>query len=81
MVNDSKNNDSVYSKKSKDLLSGMKRYLRIEHKDDDKELLEYLRKQAGLHIEQRSDSAFESFPLIFNADSEMFSLTLNYQIQ
>lgn len=26
----------------------MKRYLRIEHKDDDKELLDYLRKQAGL---------------------------------
>ena len=32
-----------------DLLDGMKRYLRIEHQDDDKELLEYLRKQAGLH--------------------------------
>ena len=59
MVNDSKNNDSVYSKKSNDLLSGMKRYLRIEHKDDDKELMEYLRKQAGLHREQRSDSAFD----------------------
>jgi hypothetical protein len=29
----------------------MKRYLRIEHKDDDKELMEYLRKQAGLHRE------------------------------
>jgi hypothetical protein len=26
----------------------MKRYLRIEHKDDDKDLLDYLRKQAGL---------------------------------
>jgi hypothetical protein len=51
MVNDSKNNDSVYTKKSNDLLSGMKRYLRIEHKDDDKELMEYLRKQAGLHRE------------------------------
>jgi hypothetical protein len=51
MVNDSKNNDSVYSKKSNDLLSGMKRYLRIEHKDDDKELMEYLRKQAGLRRE------------------------------
>lgn len=51
MVNDSKNNDSVYSKKSNDLLSGMKRYLRIEHKDDDKELMEYLRKQAGLRQE------------------------------
>ncbi len=49
MVNDSKNNDSVYFKKSNDLLSGMKRYLRIEHQDDDEELLEYLQKQAGLH--------------------------------
>jgi len=29
MVNDSKNIDSVYSKKSNDLRSGMKRYLRI----------------------------------------------------
>jgi hypothetical protein len=44
MVNDSKNNDSIYSKKSNDLLSGMKSYLRIEHQDDDKELLKYLRK-------------------------------------
>ncbi len=26
----------------------MKRYLRIEHKDDDKVLLDYLRKQPGL---------------------------------
>jgi hypothetical protein len=51
MVNDSKNNDLAYSKKSNDLLSGMKRYLRIEHQDDDKELLEYLRKQAGLRRE------------------------------
>ena len=51
MVNDSKSNDSVYTRKSNDLLSGMKRYLRIEHKDDDKELMEYLRKQAGLHRE------------------------------
>ena len=34
-----------------DLLDGMKRYLRIEHHDDDKELLEYLRNQAGLHRE------------------------------
>jgi hypothetical protein len=43
-------NDSVkHSKESRDLLNGMKRYLRIEHQDDDKELLEYLRKQAGLH--------------------------------
>ena len=29
----------------------MKHYLRIEHKDDDKELLEYLQKQAGLRRE------------------------------
>jgi hypothetical protein len=29
----------------------MKRYLRIDHRDDDKELLEYLRKQSGLHRE------------------------------
>ncbi|HZB73960.1 MAG TPA: hypothetical protein VE378_04375 [Nitrososphaeraceae archaeon] len=39
------------SKKSNGLLSGMKRYLRIEHQDDDKELREYLQKQAGLHRE------------------------------
>lgn len=49
MVNDSKTSNSVQrSKKSKDLLNGMKHYLRIEHQDDDKELLDYLRKQAGL---------------------------------
>jgi hypothetical protein len=29
----------------------MKRYLRIEHQDDDIELLEYIRKQAGMHRE------------------------------
>jgi hypothetical protein len=51
MENDSNNNDSVYVKKSNDLLSGMKRYLRIEHQEDDKELREYLQKQAGLHRE------------------------------
>ena len=39
------------STRSNDLLNGMKRYLRIEHQDDDKKLLEYLRKQAGLHRE------------------------------
>ena len=38
-----------HSKESNDLLNGMKRYLRIEHKDDDIELLEYIRKQAGMH--------------------------------
>ncbi len=44
------NNDSNnYSKENYNLLNGMKRYLRIEHKDDDKDLLDYLRKQAGLH--------------------------------
>lgn len=49
MVNDSKTSNSVqHSKKSNDLLNGMKHYLRIEHHDDDKELLDYLRKQAGL---------------------------------
>lgn len=52
MVNDSKTYDSIqHSKKSNDLLNGMKRYLRIEHQDDDRELLKYLRKQAGLHRE------------------------------
>jgi phytoene/squalene synthetase len=52
MVNDSKNSGSLQSsKESNDLLEGMKRYLRIEHLNDDKELLEYLRKQAGLSWE------------------------------
>jgi hypothetical protein len=52
MINDSKNSEIVQnSKKSNDLLNGMKRYLRIEHPNDDKELLEYLRKQSGLHRE------------------------------
>jgi hypothetical protein len=52
MVDDSKPSNSVLrSKRSNDLLDGMKRYLRIEHQNDDKELLEYLRKQAGLHRE------------------------------
>ena len=37
------------STKSNDLLNGMKRYLKIEHPDDDNELLKYLQKQAGLH--------------------------------
>lgn len=39
------------SKESKDLLDGMKKYLKIQHQDDDNELLDYLRKQAGLHHE------------------------------
>jgi hypothetical protein len=47
MVED--NHKKKYSKENYNLLNGMKRYLRIEHKDDDKELLDYLRKQAGLH--------------------------------
>ena len=37
-----------YSKENYNLLNRIKRYLRIEHKDDDKDLLDYLRKQAGL---------------------------------
>ena len=37
-----------HSKESKDLLDGMKKYLKIQQQDDD-ELLNYLRKQAGLH--------------------------------
>ena len=36
------------SKENYNLLDGMKRYLRIEHKEDDKDLLDYLRKQVGL---------------------------------
>jgi hypothetical protein len=51
MMNDYKNIDSIYPKKSNDLLSGMKRYLLIKHQNDDKELREYLQKQAGLHVE------------------------------
>jgi hypothetical protein len=52
MLDDSKKSDSVQnSKNSDDLLNGMKRYLRIEHPNDDKELREYLRKQSGLHRE------------------------------
>lgn len=38
---------------SNDLLNGMKRYLKIEHVHDDDELLKYLRKQAGLHQEEK----------------------------
>ena len=37
--------------KVNDLLNAMKRYLRIEHQDDDTELLEYIRKQTGMHSE------------------------------
>jgi hypothetical protein len=45
-----KNNSSS---KSHDLLIGMKRYLKIEHQDNDNELLRYLRKQAGLHQDEK----------------------------
>lgn len=47
MVRD--NSSDKYSRENYNLLDGMKRYLRIEHQEDDKELLEYLRKQSGLH--------------------------------
>ena len=49
--NMAKDNSNKYSKENYNLLNGMKRYLRIEHKADDKDLLDYLRKQAGLHRE------------------------------
>jgi hypothetical protein len=45
------NGSNKYSKENYNLLNGMKRYLRIEHKDDDKDLLDYLRKQSGLYRE------------------------------
>lgn len=47
MVRD--NGSNKYSRENYNLLDGMKRYLRIEHQEDDKELLDYLRKQSGLH--------------------------------
>ena len=51
MVNESKTSDSVlHSKRSYDLLNGIKRYLQTEHQDD-KELLNYVQRQAGLHRE------------------------------
>ena len=37
-----------YSKENYNLLIGIKRYFRIEHQDDDKKLLDYPRKHAGL---------------------------------
>ena len=47
-----KNNGSnKHSNESNDLLNGMKRYLKIEHQDDDIELLEYIKKQASMHRE------------------------------
>jgi hypothetical protein len=49
MANDNESNK--YSKEHFNLLDGIKRYLRIEHKEHDKDLLDYLRKQAGLHRE------------------------------
>jgi hypothetical protein len=45
------NDSNKYSKGNYNLLNGIKRYLRIEHKDDDKDLLDYLRKQSGLYRE------------------------------
>jgi hypothetical protein len=45
------NDSNKYLKENYNLLNGMKRYLRIEHKDDDKDLLDYLRKQSGLYRE------------------------------
>jgi hypothetical protein len=45
------NNSNKYSKENYNLLDGMKRYLRIEHQEDDKDLLDYLKKQAGLRHE------------------------------
>jgi hypothetical protein len=45
------NSSNKYSKENYNLLNGMKRYLRIEHKDDDKDLLNYLQKQSGLYRE------------------------------
>jgi hypothetical protein len=51
MAQNNDSNSNKYSKENYNLLNGMKRYLRIEHKDDDKDLLDYLRKQAGLHRE------------------------------
>jgi hypothetical protein len=47
MVRDIRSNK--YSKENYNLLDEIKRYLRIEHQDNDKDLLDYLRKQAGLH--------------------------------
>lgn len=47
MVRD--NSSNKYSRENYNLLDGMKRYLRIGHQEDDKELLDYLRKQSGLH--------------------------------
>jgi hypothetical protein len=49
MAQNNDSNSNKYSKENYNLLNGMKRYLRIEHKDDDKDLLDYLRKQSGLH--------------------------------
>jgi hypothetical protein len=43
------NSSNKYSKENYNSLDRMKRYLRIEHEDDDKKSLDYLRKQAGLH--------------------------------
>lgn len=60
------NNDSnKYSKENYNLLNGMKRYLRIEHKDDDKDLLDYLRKQAtsGINADPQSRQLVRSIKI------------------
>ena len=44
-------NSNKDSKEHYNLLNGIKRYLRIDHQEHDKDLLNYLRKQAGLHRE------------------------------
>jgi hypothetical protein len=41
------------STRSNDLLIGMKRYLKIEYEHDDNEMLKCLRKQAGLHQDEK----------------------------
>jgi hypothetical protein len=43
------NNSNKYSRENYNLLDMIKRYLRIDHQDDDEDLLDYLQKQAGLH--------------------------------
>lgn len=53
-----------HSKKRNVLLNGMKRYLRIEHEEDDKKLLDYLRKHTGLHQDRGLLSLDRSSELI-----------------
>ena len=42
-------NSNKYSKENHKLLDGIKRYLRIGHQEDDKDLLDFLRKHADLN--------------------------------